>query len=112
MGYDISLVYTNAVDGADASGTVQSTDPAPGTQVQPGSTITLNVLQEKKDKKRNSPMAPRSERHRQMLANAAQTLASAGYTNIAMTASRYPDVIVVDEQPSGGSMPTPPRGSP
>jgi len=38
----------------------------------------------------------------QTLANAAQTLASAGYTNIAVTASSDPDAIVVDQQRSGG----------
>ena len=82
---------------------MQSTDPAPGTQVQPGSTITLKVLQEKKDKKKEDDGAQVPNVIGQTLANAAQTLASAGYTNIAMTASRYPDAIVVDQQPSGGS---------
>jgi beta-lactam-binding protein with PASTA domain len=38
----------------------------------------------------------------QTLANAAQTLASAGYPNIAVAGSRDPDAIVVDQQPSGG----------
>jgi hypothetical protein len=95
-------VKTNAVDGAGDSGTVQSTDPAPGTRVQPGSTITLNVLNKKKDKKKEQD-AQVPNVIGKTLATATQTLANAGYTNIAVQGSRDPNAIVVDQQPSGGS---------
>ncbi len=92
-------VDTNAVDGAGVSDTVLSTDPAPGTQVQPGSKITLNEL--KKQKKKKDTQVPNVIG--QTLSNAGQTLSNAGYTNVAVQGSTDPNAIVVDQQPSGGS---------
>ena len=96
QGFQVDM---NAVDGA-GGGTVLSTDPAPGTRVQPGSKITLNVLANK-EKKHDNAQVPNVTGH--TLSNAVQTLDSAGYTNVAAQGSHDPNGIVVDQQPSGGS---------
>ena len=90
-------------------------NPAPGTRVRPGSTITLNVVQTKKDKKKdgngdNGAQLP--DVVGQTLANAAQTLRARATPTSPWQGSRDPNAIVVDQQPSGGAAQTPPQRSP
>ena len=71
-------VDTNTVDGGGQKDTVLSTDPAAGTQAQPGSKVTMNVSKGNQQNQVPNVVG-------QTLASAAQNLAAAGYTNLAVT---------------------------
>jgi serine/threonine-protein kinase len=86
-------VDTNTVDGGGQKDSVLSTDPPAGTQAQPGSKVTMNVSKGNKQNQMPNVVG-------QTLASAAQNLASAGYTNLAVQGSRDPNSIVVDQNPS------------
>ncbi len=92
-------VDTNDVDGPGDKGTVLSTDPAAGSQVQPGSKITLQVSKGNKDSQLPDVTG-------QTLSAAQQTLNGAGYNNIdvqGVTGSGQAPGVVADQKPSGGS---------
>ncbi len=94
-------VDTNTVDGGGQQDSVLSTDPPAGTQVQPGSKVTMNV-----SKGNQASTVP--DVRGQTAAQAKQTLKQAGFTNISTQtvdaggntqfAGR-----VVDQDPSAGS---------
>ncbi|HKQ41282.1 MAG TPA: Stk1 family PASTA domain-containing Ser/Thr kinase [Pseudonocardia sp.] len=86
-------VDTNTVDGGGQKDTVLSTDPAAGTQAQPGSKVTMNVSKGNQQNQLPNVVG-------QTLASAAQNLAAAGYTNLAVQGSRDPNSIVTDQNPS------------
>ncbi|HEY0815380.1 MAG TPA: PASTA domain-containing protein, partial [Pseudonocardia sp.] len=91
-------VTSKDVDGSAAKGTVVSTDPAPNAQVQPGSTITLQVSKGNKDSQVPNVVG-------QSVSAAQQTLNAAGYTNIqaqGVTGSGQPAGTVVDQKPNAG----------
>jgi serine/threonine-protein kinase len=86
-------VDTNTVDGGGQKDSVLSTDPAAGTQAQPGSKVTMNVSKGNQQNQLPNVVG-------QTLASAAQNLAAAGYTNLAVQGSRDPNSIVTDQNPS------------
>ena len=92
-------VESKDVDGPGDKGTVLSTDPSAGTQVQPGSTVTLQVSKGNKDNQLPDVTG-------QSVNAAQQILASAGYTNVEVqqvTGSGQAPGVVADQKPSGGS---------
>jgi beta-lactam-binding protein with PASTA domain len=92
-------VTTKDVDGSADKGTVLSTDPAANTQVQPGSTITMQVSKGNKDNQVPNVVG-------QPATTAAQILSAAGYTNIEpqpVTGSGQPQGYVAAQKPSAGS---------
>jgi serine/threonine-protein kinase len=86
-------VDTNTVDGGGQKDTVLSTDPAAGTQAQPGAKVTMNVSKGNQQNQLPNVVG-------QTLASAAQNLAAAGYTNLAVQGSKDPNSIVTDQNPS------------
>ncbi len=91
-------VSSKDVDGAAQKGTVLSTDPAAGAQVQPGSAITLQVSKGNQDTQVPNVVG-------QSVAAAQQILNAAGYTNLqaqGVTGSGQPTGTVVDQKPSAG----------
>jgi beta-lactam-binding protein with PASTA domain/tRNA A-37 threonylcarbamoyl transferase component Bud32 len=89
---------TKDVDGAADKGTVLSTDPAANSQVQPGSTITLQVSKGNKDTQVPNVVG-------QTVGAAQQILNAAGYNNIqaqGVTGSGQAPGTVVDQKPSAG----------
>ena len=77
-----------------------STDPAAGSQVQPGSKITLQVSKGNKDSQLPDVTGADPQRGRE------QTLNGAGYNNIdvqGVTGSGQAPGVVADQKPSGGS---------
>jgi serine/threonine-protein kinase len=92
-------VSSKDVDGSADKGTVLSTDPAANTQVQPGSTITMQVSKGNKDNQVPNVVG-------QDVRTAQQILNAAGYTNIEaqlVTGSGQPAGYVVDQKPSAGT---------
>ena len=93
-------VDTNTVDGGGQKDTVLSTDPAAGTQAQPGSKVTMNVS------KGNQPNQLPNVRRADRRAQAKQNLAAAGFTNLACRPGyrrRVRTGRVVDQNPTPGS---------
>ncbi len=92
-------VTSKDVDGSADKGTVVSTDPAANTQVQPGSTITMQVSKGNKDNQVPNVVG-------QPATTAAQILSAAGYNNIdaqPVTGSGQPQGYVAAQKPSAGS---------
>ena len=91
-------VTTKDVDGTADKGTVVSTDPAANAQVQPGSTITLQVSKGNKDTTVPNVVG-------QTVGAAQQILNAAGYNNIqaqGVTGSGQAAGTVVDQKPNAG----------
>jgi beta-lactam-binding protein with PASTA domain/tRNA A-37 threonylcarbamoyl transferase component Bud32 len=91
-------VSSKDVDGSADKGTVVATDPAAGAQVQPGSTITMQVSKGNKDTQVPNVVG-------QSVSAAQQILNAAGYTNLqaqGVTGSGQATGTVVDQKPSAG----------
>ena len=71
-------VDTNTVDGGGQKDSVLSTDPAAGTQAQPGSKVTMNVS------KGNQPNRLPNVRRPDRRARPSRTSPPPGYTNVAV----------------------------
>jgi beta-lactam-binding protein with PASTA domain/predicted Ser/Thr protein kinase len=94
-------VDTNTVDGGGQKDTVLSTDPAAGTQAQPGSKVTMNVS------KGNQPSAVPSVLG-QTVSQAKQTMKAAGFTNVSTqtvdTGGQFAGRVVQQSPPSGSTV--------